>query len=557
MRLRRKTKTETTPDNQTTPPPDAAPAAPEPDKAPSLPPLAAEPEHFAPSGPRLAATPDLAPPTPAAGTNQATPAIELPRVKVHGEIFATDTSFKDLGLRNSVLQGIEALGFKTPTTIQAQLIPLIMVGKDVLGQAKTGTGKTAAFGLPLLHNAERGREFQAIILVPTRELAIQVATDMNNFGKFTPIRTSAVFGGERVQIQAKALAKGPEIIVATPGRIMDMAERRLLHYNNVRSVVLDEVDRMLDIGFRDDIRRILKTCPPPGPRAQGGRQTIFVSATISSEIEQLARTYAKDAEKIVSTTGSLTVSLVRQFHLPVAPWDKKYLLLHLLKHEEPTLTLVFCRMKKTVDKLAEFMQHKGIDAHAIHGDMYQSSRNKVMDKLRKGTLSVLIASDLASRGLDVEGITHVINYDLPEDPDLYVHRIGRTARAGRDGVAWSFVSPDQGELLTQIEHLINAEIPKIEFPDFKPGPVPKDIIDSQAFDAKRAEIAKSFNRFAQTPEKALRAAAVAAPDSNKFPGGIVPTRMPPKRMQGKVKTSRSLKAAIAETLMTEHPPVKP
>jgi ATP-dependent RNA helicase DeaD len=312
---------------------------------------------------------------------------------------------------------------------------------------------------------------------------------------------------------------------------------------------------MLDIGFRDDIRKILRGCPPPGPRSQGGggRQTIFVSATISPEIEQLARSYAKDPEKIVSTTGSLTVSLVKQFHLPVAPWDKKHLLLHLLTHEEPDLTIVFCRMKRTVDKLTEFLRYKGIDAHAIHGDMYQASRNKVIDKLRKGSLSVLIASDLASRGLDVEGITHVVNYDLPEDPDLYIHRIGRTARAGRGGVAWALVTPDQGELLTQIENLINTEIPKLDYPDFKAGPIPAEVQATQQLDTKRAEVAKSFNRFAATATKPVRPAA----DPTKFPGGIVPTRLPPKRMQGKVRTARSLKAEIAEGMMSKPDPGKP
>lgn len=479
----------------------------------------------------------------------------------HDDIFSSERTFADLGLRNSVLKGITELGFEKPTTIQAQLLPLIMAGKDVLGQAKTGTGKTAAFGLPILHLAERDKEFQSIILVPTRELAIQVATDINNFAKYTPIRTSAVFGGERVQKQAEQMARGPEIIVATPGRIMDMVERGHIHYRNVKFVVLDEVDRMLDIGFRDDIRKILRGCPPSagfdenGKRLPG-RQTIFVSATISPEIEALARSYAANAEKIVSTTGSLTVSRVKQYYFAVQTWDKRHLLAHLLTHEEPAMTIVFCRMKKTVDLLTEFLQRKGIDCHAIHGDMYQTSRNKVIDKLRKGNLSVLIASDLASRGLDVEGISHVVNYDLPEDPDIYIHRIGRTARAGRDGVAWSFVSPEQGELLTQIEHLINAEIPKLDYPDFKAGPVPEHVRETKALDAKRAAVAQNFNRYADTSEKTLQHAATkpAEVNQNKFPGGVVPTKLPPKRMQGKVKTSRSMKAEIAQTMMTPPPP---
>jgi ATP-dependent RNA helicase DeaD len=332
-----------------------------------------------------------------------------------------------------------------------------------------------------------------------------------------------------------------------------MHERGLIHYRNVRAVVLDEVDRMLDIGFRDDIRRILKSCPAPGLKIEGGggRQTIFVSATISPEIESLARTHAKDAQKTVATTGSLTVSRVRQYHLPVARWDKRRLLLHLLKHEEPDLTVVFCKMKRTVDDVTKYLLAKGIDVHAIHGDMYQSSRNKVMETLREGNLSVLVASDLASRGLDVEGITHVINYDLPDDPDLYVHRIGRTARAGRHGVAWSFCTPEEGALLTQIELLINAEIPKLHYPDFTPGPIPENVMVSKELDQKRAKVAESFNRFAAPASKPTAAAAV---DLNKFPGGIVPTKLPPKRMQGTVKTRGAMKAAIAQTLTAETGP---
>lgn len=501
--------------------------------------------------PQFMQQPEDHPPTVVVDPNAHTPDV-YPVPKSTDDVFVTEKTFKDLGLRNSVLKGIEALGFEHPTTIQANLIPLILQNKDVLGQAKTGTGKTAAFGLPLLHKAIRDQEFQTLVLVPTRELAIQVATDMANFAKFTPIKISAVFGGERVHEQAKRLARGPEIIVATPGRVMDMAERRHLTFANVRHVVLDEVDRMLDIGFRDDIRKILRSCPPAGLTEQGGRQTIFVSATVSPEIEQLARSHAKDVEKLIATTGSLTVSRVKQFHLPVAPWDKKQLLLHLLVHEEPTLTIIFCRTKKTVDNIAAYLLQKGIDAHAIHGDMYQSSRNKVIEKLRSGKLAVLVASDLASRGLDVEGITHVVNYDLPDDPDLYIHRIGRTARAGRDGVAWSLVAPDQGELLTQIELLINAEIPKLHYPDFKPGPVPRDVLEAQAVDAKRAEVAQGFNRFAQTAPKPV--SSVAAADPTKFPGGIVPSKLPPKRMQGRVKTTRSIKAAIASTIQNEKPP---
>ncbi|MFN5957176.1 MAG: DEAD/DEAH box helicase, partial [Planctomyces sp.] len=265
--------------------------------------------------------------------------------------------------------------------------------------------------------------------------ALQVAREINELGRHTPIRAVAVIGGQRINEQLKSLSMGSQIIVSTPGRLMDMVERGHVTLNNVKFAVLDEVDRMLDIGFRDDIRKILGKCPPPGQR-----QSIFVSATLPPDVEKLARSQSLDAEKVVAvTSGALTTSLVRQFYLPVQPWDRRKLLLHLLTHEEPALTVVFCRTKRTVDELARYLHDKGIDVHAMHGDMYQTKRNKVIERLHAGTLGVLVASDLASRGLDVDGITHVVNYDLPEDPEVYVHRIGRTARIGRDGVAWSFV----------------------------------------------------------------------------------------------------------------------
>lgn len=446
------------------------------------------------------------------------------------EIFALTESFDDLGLRSSVLKGIKAAGFERPTGIQAQLIPVAISGRDLLGQAKTGTGKTAAFALPLLHMCDKETPMQALILAPTRELAIQITGEINELGRATPIRAVAIYGGERIAKQHAKLQQGPQIIVGTPGRVMDMVGRGLMHFNNIKFAVLDEVDRMLDIGFREDIRKILNKCPRE-------RQTIFVSATISAEIEKLARQYMKDPEKIVTSSGSLTVSLVEQHYLHVESWDKKRLLHHLLKHEDPDLTIVFCRLKRTVDLLARYLQGKGIDAHAIHADLNQGKRNRIMQEMRKGKLGVLIASDLASRGIDVEGISHVINYDLPEDPDLYVHRIGRTARAGRGGIAWAFVTPEQGKLLTQIEVLINAEIPKMEYPDFKPGPVPDDISAQREIDAERKANITPKSRFGvELP--ATKAKTDDKKNDAKFPGGVVPSKMPPKRMMGKARTRR-------------------
>jgi ATP-dependent RNA helicase DeaD len=456
----------------------------------------------------------------------------------HAEIFESGKTFADLGLRSSVVKGVDAAGFKHPTSIQASLIPVALTGKDVLGQAKTGTGKTAAFGLPLLHMCGKDEPYQALVLAPTRELAIQITEEINELGKFTPIRAMTVYGGERVSAQAQKLKKGAQIVVATPGRVMDMVERGHLHFNNVRFAVLDEVDRMLDIGFREDIRRILEKCPPavPSPDRDFRRQTIFVSATISSDIDKLARRYMHEPEKIVVAAGSLTVSLVDQHYLAVNPWDKRRLLVHLLTHEEPALTVVFCRLKRTVDELTRLLNEKGIEAHAIHGDMSQGKRNRTMSKLRSGHLSVLVASDLASRGIDVDDISHVINYDLPEDVELYVHRIGRTARAGRRGVAWALVTPDQGPLLTQIEQLINVEIPKLDYADFVASPPPQDW---------RGEIPKVRTGIpADAPTEpappSARLVAASNPtlpqkvDEAKFPGGVVPTKLPPRRMMGKI-----------------------
>ncbi len=488
--------------------------------------------------------------------NPAAPLTNVAAPVAHDDVFHEVGSFNELGLRNSVLKGLEASGFERPTRIQAMLIPRIMAGKDVIGQAKTGTGKTAAFGLPLLNNCAKDVPCSALILVPTRELAMQVARELNELGQATPIRAVAVIGGERINQQLQALKSGPQIIVSTPGRLMDMVERGHISLANVKYAVLDEVDRMLDIGFREDIKRILGMCPQPP-----ARQTIFVSATLPSDVERLIQKHSKDPEKIVAVTaGALTTKMVRQHYIPVQPWDKRRLLAHLLTHEEPALTVVFCRMKRTVDELTKYLNEKKIDAHAMHGDMFQNKRNKIIERLHKGDLSVLVASDLASRGLDVDGITHVINYDMPEDPEIYVHRIGRTARIGREGVAWSFVTPEQGDLLTQVETLINMEIPKLDYPDFQPSPPPggKPVFVAPNQQNPAREAAVPFNRYAATVAPPVPAQQKTI-DTTKFPGGIVPSKLPPKRMWGKVKTSQSMKESLPpETkASTENPPTVP
>ena len=444
------------------------------------------------------------------------------------ETQTVQTPFSDLGLRGSVCKGVAEAGFESPTEIQAQLIPFMLAGKDVLGQARTGTGKTAAFGLPILHMGDPKIPCQALILVPTRELAMQVDSEIKKLGRYTPIRSQPIYGGQRLNTQIGEFEKlRPNLIVGTPGRIMDLHDRRVLSYDNIQRVVLDEVDRMLDIGFREDIRKILGGVKRPA-------QFVFVSATITDEIETLSRQYMANPEKIVTSEGALTVRQVDQKYLSVAPWDKRALLLHLLKNEEPDLTLVFCRTKDTVDRLAQHLGKHGIEVHSLHGDMPQSKRNAIVRKLRSGHLSVVVASDLAARGLDVSGISHVINFDLPEDPEVYIHRIGRTARAGQSGVAWSFVSADQGKLLTAIEVLANIEIAELDYPDFKAGPIPED----RRGEMRKAPLADDAPTGRASGPEAVWEESKEKVDEDKFPGGIVPSGPPKRRLGGRMKTRR-------------------
>src|SRR5256714_903849 len=368
-------------------------------------------------------------------------------------------AFAALGVRNSILRALAESKFTTPSEIQTMLIPRALAGVDILGQARTGTGKTAAFAIPILQNAQKGLATQAIILVPTRELAVQVETEIKRLGEHTPIRTLAVYGGQKISAQMKFLRHHPEILVGTPGRVIDLLDRRIINFANVRFVVLDEVDRMLDIGFRDDIRNILSRVSGVGSRVSGEQvsssqseprnpnpetrhQTMFVSATISDEIDRLARKYMREpVEKLIApgADDKPTVEEVEQYYFSVQPWDKYHLLRMLLLRENPDLAIVFTRTKRGAEKLAKKLHADGIECREIHGNLAQNRRDRVMQGFRKGKFDVLIATDLASRGIDVADISHIINFDIPEDPEVYVHRVGRTARMGSQGKAFTFV----------------------------------------------------------------------------------------------------------------------
>jgi ATP-dependent RNA helicase DeaD len=376
-------------------------------------------------------------------------------------------AFEKLGLEPAILHALADIHFVTPSEIQEKMIPVALTGADVLGQARTGTGKTAAFGLPILQKLDLAQPFQAIIIVPTRELAVQVEAEMRRFARHKPVRFALAYGGTKVQGNLKQLGHQPHVIVGTPGRIMDLQERGALILDHMRFVVCDEVDRMFDIGFRDDIRKILSFCTSP-------HQTVFVSATISDDIERMVHKHMKDPVRVFTAAKDeqLTNPEAVQFYVGVQPWDKQRALRLLLKQEKPDLAIIFCRTKRSVDKVAAGLTRDGIAASAIHGDLMQNKRERVMRGFKTGKIHVLVATDLASRGIDVHEITHVINYDIPEDPEVYVHRVGRTARMGATGRAFTFVSHGQAQLQTEIEKLINNLLEEYRIDGFNASPEP-------------------------------------------------------------------------------------
>lgn len=369
-------------------------------------------------------------------------------------------SFAELGIEVRFLKALHKMAFSEPSEIQRQLIPHALAGRDILGQAQTGTGKTAAFGLPVLQQLDPAKRLQAICLAPTRELAVQVTGELRRMAEFANLHVAAVYGGQKVATQLHHLGRKPHFVVGTPGRVIDFLRRGALDVSEVRFAVLDEVDRMLDIGFRDDIRNIL-------PRITLPHQTIFVSATIDQEINKLARQYMKDPIEVNVSRDRMTVDEVDQWYVTAEPQDKFRLLSVLLQEQNPPVAIVFCNTKHAARKLARKLHDGGIDATEIHGDLVQRKRDRVMAMFRKHQIRVLVATDLAARGIDVSAVSHIYNYDVPQDPEIYVHRVGRTARMGARGVAVTFVTRDEGSELTAIEALINREIPSHKIEGFK------------------------------------------------------------------------------------------
>jgi ATP-dependent RNA helicase DeaD len=365
-----------------------------------------------------------------------------------------NSGFAPLSLNSSVLAALERAAYHEPTPIQAALIPHALAGRDVIGQAQTGTGKTAAFLLPFLNRWRDTNEPgpQALVLTPTRELAVQVAEEARKLAPSRHCRAVPIYGGQRFREQLAEMRKGFPIAVGTPGRVLDHLARGTLSFGRVRYVVLDEADRMLDIGFRPDIERILRRCPLD-------RQTLLLSATVPPPVLRLAQRYMIDPVNINLSPEKVTVENIRQSYISVEEDRKFELLLRVLDREKPRQCIVFTQRKRTADKLYDQFKAANRRAAVMHGDLEQPQRDKIMQRFRDGKIVCLVATDVVGRGIDVTNISHIINYDLPEDPENYVHRIGRTGRMGADGIAIAFVTPEQGELLTNIECLINKQIP--------------------------------------------------------------------------------------------------
>lgn len=367
--------------------------------------------------------------------------------------------FEDLPISDEIKRAIADMGFEAPSPIQEKAIPFILSGKDIIGQAQTGTGKTAAFGIPALDTIDLdNKSLQIMVLCPTRELAIQATQEVHKLGKYKKgINVLAVYGGQPIDRQIKALKRGVQIIIGTPGRVIDHIRRKTLKTDNIKMIVLDEADEMLDMGFRDDIETIIQAIPQ-------NRQTILFSATMAKAIIELSKKYQNNAEFIKVVHKQLTVPNIEQRYLEVKENNKLEVLSRLIDMRNPKLSVIFCNTKKRVDEVVSQLQARGYFAEGLHGDMKQPQRDRVMSKFRNGTIEILVATDVAARGIDVDDVEAVFNYDLPQDEEYYVHRIGRTGRAGRSGIAFTFVAGKAIRKLRDIERYTKTKVKRAEIP---------------------------------------------------------------------------------------------
>jgi ATP-dependent RNA helicase DeaD len=370
----------------------------------------------------------------------------------------TLTKFEDLGLSKATLEAVLKMGFEEATPIQSETIPMGLANKDLIGQAQTGTGKTAAFGIPLVEKIDVSKDaIQGIIIAPTRELAIQVSEELYKIGSGKRVRVLSIYGGQDISRQIRSLKKFPHIIVGTPGRVLDHINRKTMRLDTVNTVILDEADEMLNMGFIEDIESILAATPAE-------RQTLLFSATMPGPIQRMAEKFMKDPQIVRVKTKEMTVPAIEQYYLEVMEKNKFDVLTRLLDIQSPELAIIFGRTKRRVDELSEALTLRGYTAEGIHGDLTQAKRIQVLRKFKEGTIDVLVATDVAARGLDISGVTHVYNFDIPQDPESYVHRIGRTGRAGKSGMALTFITPREKSYLSILERTTKRKMERMTAP---------------------------------------------------------------------------------------------
>jgi ATP-dependent RNA helicase DeaD len=366
--------------------------------------------------------------------------------------------FSDLNLDPKILKAIDDMGFEEPSKIQIEVIPVLLQGYDAIGQAQTGTGKTLAFGAPILNNMESTGYINSLILTPTRELAVQVNDELVRIGKYTNAKLLPVYGGQPIERQIRAIKRGVDIIVGTPGRVLDLIRRNVINLKHIKFLILDEGDQMLDMGFISDIEAIIKA-------SNHDRQTMIFSATMPDAIKKLAKQYMRPNAKHISVIRNvMTVSTVEQYYYEIKNKDKFESLCRILDVEEPSSSIIFCRTKRGVDELTQALQARGYNVEGMHGDMNQNQRLQTLNRFKNGNVEFLVATDVAARGIDIEGVSHVINYDLPQDTESYVHRIGRTGRANRGGIAYSLVTPKEYSMLKLIQRTTKSKIKRKEIP---------------------------------------------------------------------------------------------
>ncbi|MBO0482797.1 degradosome RNA helicase CshA [Candidatus Enterococcus courvalinii] len=435
--------------------------------------------------------------------------------------------FKELELSPELLKSVERAGFEEATPIQSETIPLALAGKDVIGQAQTGTGKTAAFGLPMLEKIDPQRhELQGLVISPTRELAIQTQEELYRLGRDKKIRVQAVYGGADIGRQIRGLKDRPHIVVGTPGRMLDHINRHTLKLGTVQTLVLDEADEMLNMGFLEDIEKIISTVPEE-------RQTLLFSATMPPAIKNIGVKFMKNPTHVKIKAKEMTADLIDQYYVRAKEYEKFDIMTRLFDVQKPELTIVFGRTKRRVDELARGLEARGYRAEGIHGDLSQQKRMSVLRSFKSGHLDILVATDVAARGLDISGVTHVYNYDIPQDPESYVHRIGRTGRAGKGGMSVTFVTPNEMGYLHVIENLTKKRMTALR------PPTEKEAFKGQlgaAFDEVETKLEENgLDKYLQPADKLLEKysaqdlAALLLKTVAKDPSDAIPVKITPER----------------------------